>query len=201
MGQRRLGGRIGVLLSARGLVATLSEGSPADGVEYRFDIENTVGMFADVLARLHTTPVSDAESAGAVQLSPADLVAAARSALPSERSLSDAYRHMSHERLLEALAASSPDSLDASDPVLTHGRPALGNLRCRQGVPIGLVAWDQLALADVHRDLAIAARSIAVDLGPIAVPAFFDAYSRSRAGWMPDLVRLDWYALAAELTS
>jgi aminoglycoside phosphotransferase len=200
MGQSSDSGRIADLLASRGLDATGAEGSPADGVEYRFDIEHTVGMLADVLARLHATPLPEALAAGAVRLSSADLVDEARRAAPAVAPLSEAYRHMSRERLLEALEEASPAARDAVDLVLTHGRPVLGNLRCHRGAPVGLVGWDRPALADVHRDLAVAARSIAADLGPVAIPGFFEAYSRSSDGWMPDVVRLDWYALAAELT-
>jgi aminoglycoside phosphotransferase len=198
MGHSSDGGHMAELLAIRRLDATGVDGSPADGVEYRFDIEHTVGMLAEVLAQLHSTPVADAAAAGAVRLSPADLVDEARRAAPAPPRLSAAYQHMSRDRLLEVLAESAPR--DSAEQALTHGRPVLGNLRCHRGVPVGLVGWDGLALADVHRDLAVAARSIAADLGPVAVPGFFEAYSRSSDGWMPDVVRLDWYALAAELT-
>ena len=50
-------------------------------------------------------------------------------------------------------------------------------------------------MADRYRDLAVAARSVAVDLAPILVPVFFDRYGTTA----PDAVLLDWYSLVAEL--
>ena len=79
--------------------------------------------------------------------------------------------------------------------MLTHGSPTLANLRCADGSAVGLVAWSGAAVADRYRDLAVAARSVAVDLAPILVPVFFDHYGTTS----PDAVLLDWYSLAAEL--
>ena len=60
---------------------------------------------------------------------------------------------------------------------------------------MGFVNWTGAALADPYRDLAVSATSVATSFGPMLVPEFFDAYGLTH----PDPLRLDWYALSAQL--
>ena len=188
-----------------GLWAADDEGVPASSPEYRFDVEHTVGLLADALARLHSTPSS--EPVGS--LGPDQLVEQARESLATGRlttdHLSAAYHHVELGRLVEILAEGRSARLgDTADPaVLTHGRPTLDALRCRDGVVLGFAGWERAALADRYRDLAVAASSVATDLGPMLVPTFFERYAAAAQDARydhPDPLRLDWYALAAELT-
>ena len=188
-----------------GLWAADGDGVPASSPEYRFDVEHTVGLLAGALARLHSTPVS--EPVG--PLDPDQVVAQARAALEagslSADRLAAAYRHVEPVRLVEILAEGRSARLDdaAEARVLTHGRPTLDALRCQDGVVLGLAGWERAALADRYRDLAVAASSVATDLGPMLVPTFFERYAAAANDARydhPDPLRLDWYALAAELT-
>jgi aminoglycoside phosphotransferase len=187
------------------LVAGDADGVPASSPEYRFDVEHTVGLLAAELARVHAADVDTTVA----PLGPDELVTAARRALAEGRltaqQLRPAYRHVQPERLVEILAARRPPrpGRDSDAPVLTHGSPTLEALRCRDGAALGFAGWEHAAVADRYRDLAVAASSVATDLGPMLVPTFFERYGDALgdAGFgHPDPLRLDWYALAAELT-
>ena len=192
-------------LRAAGLDAGSDDGVPASSPEYRFDVEHTVGLLAQAIAAVH----SSTATADAPPLDPDGLVERARAALEAGRlrpdRLSSAYRHIEPTRLVEVLAATRTTSLarPAPDPVLTHGRPTLDALRCRDGVALGFVGWERAALADPYRDLAVAATSVAEGLGPMLVPTFFDRYGEAIGDPAryshPDPLRLDWYALACQL--
>lgn len=191
--------------TAAGLVAAPDEGVPGSSPEYRFDVEHTVGLLAATLAALHTAPLPRP----AEPLDPDELVELARDALAAGRlhveAVSAAYRHVEPARLVEILAAGRATSLSGAGetPVATHGRPTLDALRCRDGAALGFAGWDRAAVADRYRDLAVAASSVATDLGPMLVPTLFERYAAAVHDDRydhPDPLRLDWYALAAELT-
>lgn len=190
---------------AEGLVAEPRAGVPASSPEYRFDVEHTVGLLASSIARVHAVTLPQ----GSDPLAPDDLVALAREALAAGQlrteSLAEAYRHVEPARLVEILAEGRGTRLGRADepPVLTHGRPTLDALRCEDGAALGFAGWERAAVADRYRDLAVAASSVATDLGPMLVPTFFERYAAAVHDDRydhPDPLRLDWYALAAELT-
>ncbi|MFZ4518851.1 MAG: phosphotransferase [Microthrixaceae bacterium] len=171
-------------------------GEPATEVEYRYEPERTVGLLGDTIARLHSAAAPD----GWAQLRAADVVELARTRIESGEvrpdTLDPAYAHMEPARLLGVLASGAA-AVDAHSGVVpTHGRADLAHLRCDGGRPLGFADWSAAALADPYRDLAVAARSVALDLGPMLVPDLLE-----RAGHpQPDPVRLDWWALADVLT-
>ncbi len=182
-----------------GLDATGRSGEPATSIEYRVDAEGTVRRLGLVLAQLHRTELNAAEL-GAV-LGPLELVERARRSV--ERPLADrpprsaSYRHVDDPRLVAILeGGASRVAQRSTRTALTHGRPTLGTLWCFRGDALGLLGWAEAAIGDPHRDLAVAAGSIAAEFTPMLVPAFVDAY----ALFSPDVVAMDWYALAAELT-
>lgn len=181
-----------------GLDGDVAGARPATDPEYRFDPQATVALLADSLARLHAldpggTPV------GAGRLTLDAVVTRAREAVagPGRPELDAAYGHMEPARLLEVLAAGAADlgEPDPSEVVLTHGAVSLSALRCDQGRAVGFRGWSSAAVADRHRDLARAATVVAGSLGPMLVPELFERYGRR-----PDPRRLDWWALADQLT-
>ncbi len=178
--------------------ATMPGAVPATAPEHRFDPERTVAAFGGHLGRLHRL----GRPGGVVAVEPGMLVESARRRLATgeltSKDLSAAYRHMDPARLVEILA----DGLDDVDaraaveaPVIVHGRPVLGNFRFRLGEPLGFCDWSAIAVADRHRDLAIAASDVAEVFGAVVVPVFFDAYGDPP----PDPRSIDWYALADAL--
>jgi aminoglycoside phosphotransferase (APT) family kinase protein len=182
---------------AAGLDATGSDAEPATDPEYRMQPEATVQLLASTLAELHSVAVP----AGAQPvLGPVELVSAVRDGRLRGRERSDAYAHMSMDRLVEALAEAAPTVLMRCRSVVTHGGPTLDTLRCRDGRAVGLADWSRLAVGDPYRDLAVAATSVAVELGPVLVPVLLDAWVAAVPGEPPpDPLRLDFHALAAEL--
>lgn len=179
------------------LDATDRPGEPATAIEYRVDAERTVRLLGETLSRLHAVELHDDEPAAS--LTPAVVAAAAAAGLRAgslapERGA--AYAHLGPERLVEVLVEGAATAAARSGPpVLTHGSPCLSNLRCARGSAVGFVAWEAAAPADRHRDLAVAARSVAEDLTPVLVPVLFEHYRGPR----PDPILLDWWSLAAEL--
>lgn len=180
-----------------GLDARGRPGEPATSVEYRVDAERTVGLLAEALASLHATVLTPEDQRAA--LGPPKLVEMARTAVAASDSRTGrqgAYAHLDDDRLLEILAEGADRIGTRVDPpVLTHGAPSLAHLWCDRGRLVGLVGWSHPAPSDRYRDLAVAARSIATDLTPALVPVLFERYGEVQ----PDPVRLDWYALAAEM--
>ena len=190
--------RLDELIARCGLDASRAGAEPATSVEYRVRPERTVELLADTLARLHDVELTDDERAGAISapMLAEEIGAAHRSGRLVGAARTPSYAHVSNDRLVEILrsGATSADERSGS-PTLTHGSPTLANLRCSSGSAVGLVTWSDAAVAERYRDLAIAARSVAVDLAPILVPVFFERYGATS----PDAVLLDWYSLAAEL--
>jgi aminoglycoside phosphotransferase len=185
-------------LDATGATDNDPAAEPATATEYRYDPERTVGLLAGALARLHRVVVP----AGAVpELRPADLVDRARTAVAAGRTTADmapAYAHMAPDRLVAALADGEGRRRDAT-LVLTHGAPTLGRLICVDGAAVGFTGWDDAAVSDPYRDLAVAAADVAGTLGPMLVPVFFERYGDAGTDLgAPDPVAVDWYVLAAQ---
>jgi aminoglycoside 3'-phosphotransferase-2 len=89
--------------------------------------------------------------------------------------------------------------LDAWQPTdeargLTHGDPCLPNVMFDAGTFIGFVDCGRVGVADPHQDLALAARSIASNLGREWVSVFFKHYGVPD----PDERKLAFYRLLDE---
>ncbi len=198
MSNDRAGAQLDALVARSGLDARGLPGEPATSVEYRVDAERTVQLLADVLADLHATELTAADrdsAVGAEQYASAAAAAHVDGRLRRDER-SAAYAHMDDERLVEVLVGGAPGAAARRDRwVLTHGAPTLAHLWCARGSAVGLVGWDRPAVADPYRDLAVAAHCIATEMAPILVPVLFERYGERS----PDPVRLDWFALAAEL--
>jgi len=112
---------------------------------------------------------------------------------------STTYRRSSPERLLEHLVATRPDT-PAEDLVVAHGDPCQPNLLIDPTAPAGerlcgLVDVGRVGVSDRYRDLAIAIRSLLMNLDPEVVPWFLDAYGLRD----PDPQRLEWYVLVDDM--
>ena len=185
------------LVAAAGLDAATA-GVAGSEPEHRYEAERTIQSLATTLARLHSVPVPRELRADAqLVLAPAELVERAQHGTNEP---GPAYRHLSRDRLVEVLRDGTPAAPDAGSLVLSHGRPTFAALRLDGPTPIGFADWADVALADPHLDLAVAARDLVARFGPAPIHAFFEHYGNAfEDPAPPDPVRLDWYLLADEL--
>ncbi len=110
--------------------------------------------------------------------------------------LEPAYRRFGVDQLLERLHETRPAE-PAEDLVVAHGDPCLPNLLVDPATAelTGVVDVGRLGVSDRYRDLGIAVRSIARNLGPELAWRFLDAYGVPH----PHLERLEYYVLLDEL--
>jgi aminoglycoside phosphotransferase len=158
--------------------------------------ERTVELLASALVRLHAVP----PPRGVVAVRATDVVDALRERHLRGELLGPApdsvYAHVPLDRLLDVLDDGAQGVMERGGTAgLCHGAPTLGRLRADGGELVGLVDWHLAAVVDPYLDLAVAARSVATALTPMLVPVLVERYGLARA----DPVRLDWWALAAEL--
>lgn len=170
------------------------EGTASHLPEHRMDLRATIGAIAEGLRALHDSlPIAgcpfDASFAREIDGAEARL----RVGLVDHAALRPALRRISPERLVEILRTSPRRGED--DLVVTHGDASMPNVLVHGGRCTGLVDLGRLGVADRHRDLADCATSLAANIGPEALPPFFDAY-----GIAPDPARLDQHTLLSELS-
>ena len=116
--------------------------------------------------------------------------------LVDERDFDAAHAGWSGTDLFHELVATRPA---AEDLVFTHGDYCLPNVILRGptlggSLLAGFVDVGRAGVADRHRDLALAARSIAYNLGDAWVAPFFAAYGLAE----PDPAKLAFYRLLDE---
>ena len=149
-----------------------------------------VAIAAGVLRRLHALPVAQCRFDQGLP----HRLAAARVRVEAqqvdEADFDDARRGQSAHQVYATLIAQRPTQVD---PVVTHGDAGLPNLLVADGCFSGFIDCARLGLADRHQDLALAARSIAGELGQDWVAPFFAHY-----GSPPDPQRLAFYCLLDE---
>ena len=109
-----------------------------------------------------------------------------------------AYQRQTAAQLLDHLIATRPPE-PPEDQVLTHGDPCQPNLLLAAGTDglelVGLVDLGRLAVTDRYRDLAIAHRSVDMNLGPDAAAELLAAFGPDDCD--PD--QLTWWTLVDDL--
>ncbi|HSL58239.1 MAG TPA: APH(3') family aminoglycoside O-phosphotransferase [Acidimicrobiales bacterium] len=103
------------------------------------------------------------------------------------------HRGQTPDDLLAVIEALRPPGDE--DLVVVHGDYSFPNVILDRGEVIGYVDLGRCGVADRYLDLAVAATSIARNLGGHAVGPFFEAYGIE---W-PDVVKLELYVLLDEL--
>jgi aminoglycoside 3'-phosphotransferase-2 len=156
-----------------------------------------VHAIADDLRQLHAVPATDCPFRHPARARIAEARERARRGLVDESGF-DAERHgRSAEDLVGELESLAPEREAA---VLTHGDYCLPNviveMKAHDGgaVVSGLIDCGRAGLADPYQDLAIAARSVAWNLGPAWVPALFARYGMRHV----DERKLRFYTLLDE---
>ncbi|HEX8194093.1 MAG TPA: APH(3') family aminoglycoside O-phosphotransferase [Allosphingosinicella sp.] len=147
-------------------------------------------IMADALSALHTLPT--AECPFDMRLDPLLARAAERAeaGLVDEQDFDAEHLGLSAADLLPVLLSRRPPEQDL---VVTHGDACLPNLIALGDRFAGFIDCARLGLSDRYRDLALAARSIAGNLGAEFVGSFFLRY-----GIEPDQQRLAYYRLLDE---
>ena len=190
------------VVRSAGLAAQPSERTfPATHEMYLMQIERTLGLLGESLARVHQLTPAIGDDPGNV-VAPATLVARAQAdevgeaADDGSAAPSAAYAHMTRSELLAALNEGAERAAGRADqPVLLQGRPTLDNLLLDGFEPAGFADWSAVATGDRHWDLAIACRDVVQRCGPNGVTVLLAAYGMD----LVDPFRLDWYSLALEL--
>jgi aminoglycoside 3'-phosphotransferase II len=114
-----------------------------------------------------------------------------RAGVVDEKDFDEERSGRTAEQLLVELEAWRPSD-DAR--ALTHGDPCLPNALFDRGQFVGFADCGRAGMADPYQDLALAARSIASNLGLNWVPVFFEEYGLP----MPDERKLAFYRLLDE---
>lgn len=103
--------------------------------------------------------------------------------------LDPAYQRIDFDVLLASLDRPNPD--DPDDLVVIHGDPSLPNMIIGGGGLSGWVDIGRLGVGSRWCDLMIGATTVASNLGPLLVPALFEAYGVDIA----DTLAVDGYQL------
>lgn len=147
-------------------------------------------ILAQALRNLHALPWADCP----FDHRPDQRVLAAKARVDAkavdETDFDDERQGLTAEQVFAQLVAAQPHTLD---PVVTHGDACLPNLLADGAVFSGFIDCGRLGVSDRYQDLALAARSVARNLGDEWVAAFFDAY-----GVSPDAERIRFYQLLDE---
>jgi aminoglycoside 3'-phosphotransferase-2 len=149
-----------------------------------------VHLMADALQALHRLPTDRCPFDHRLPHRLAAARARMEGGVVDAEDFDDARAGQTVQQVFAALLASVPTRADL---VVTHGDACLPNLMATQGRFTGFIDCGRLGVADRHQDLALAARSIASNLGGQWVAPFFARY-----GTVPDTALLAFYRLLDE---
>jgi aminoglycoside phosphotransferase len=180
------------------LVTGALDGVPASDPAWRQrGLEAMVEAVGDALRRLHDAdPATCPFRLGVDELVASAVGRVAAGGVDPSTMAAESYRRRSADDLLAHLQATRPTEPEA-DRVVAHGDAVLPNVLLRPA-DAGLAGWvdvGRLGVSDRHRDLALVARSLAMNAGPELVWRLFDAYGMPH----PDPLRLEWYALVDDM--
>ena len=172
------------------LVTERLAGFDATRKEARARPEGLVDLFGKALRVWHdNVPVADCpfRSDWTARMDVAQARIAAGKATAG--GLDVAYQRIDFGVLLASLARPNPD--DPDDMVVIHGDPSLPNMIIGSAGLSGWVDVGRLGVGSRWCDLMIAATTVASNLGPLLVPALFEAYGADPA----DTLAVDGYQL------
>jgi len=153
--------------------------------------EAVVTGMAGALARLHAQPARGCPFDETLQVRIERARARLEQGLVDEADFDDERHGMTAAQVWRELETHPALS---ESPVLTHGDACLPNVIFDGDAVAGFVDCGRAGAADAYQDLALAAHSIAGNLGPAWVVPFFEAYGLS----LPDDRKLRLYRLLDE---
>ncbi|MBB1594303.1 APH(3')-II family aminoglycoside O-phosphotransferase [Achromobacter sp. UMC46] len=149
-----------------------------------------IGVLATALRNLHHLPIETCPFDHRLEARIAQAKRHVDAGLVDEADFDDERLGQSASQVLAELLSSCPT---ARDPVVAHGDACLPNFMVDGHQFTGFIDCGRLGIADRFQDLALAARSIARNVGEQWVPPFFRAY-----GIAPDAQRIRFYCLLDE---
>jgi aminoglycoside 3'-phosphotransferase II len=163
-----------------------------NGVEAGRTLPQVVVLgLARALKSLHTQPHGGCPFDQSIAAQVARARERVRAGVVDENDFDEERLGRTAEQLLVELEAWRPSD---EAHALTHGDPCLPNVLFDRGTFVGFVDCGRAGMADPYQDLALAARSIASNLGLHRVPVFFEEYGLP----MPDERKLAFYRLLDE---
>ncbi|MFD4838537.1 APH(3')-II family aminoglycoside O-phosphotransferase [Achromobacter sp. NPDC058515] len=156
----------------------------------RLPPSRVIDIVAAALRALHRVPVAQCPFDHRLPRRMAAARLAMDAGLVDEEDFDDERLGRTAEDAYAELLSTQPQ---AHDLVVAHGDACLPNFMARENVFTGYIDCGRLGVSDRHQDLALAARSIARNLGQEWVAPFFRAY-----GMEPDEKRLAFYCLLDE---
>lgn len=149
-----------------------------------------IGVLATALRNLHHLPIETCQFDHRLEARIAQAKRHVDAGLVDEADFDDERLGQSASQVLAELLSSCPT---ARDLVVTHGDACLPNFMVDGHQFTGFIDCGRLGIADRFQDLALAARSIARNVGEEWVPPFFREY-----GIAPDAQRIRFYCLLDE---
>lgn len=149
-----------------------------------------VDLVAAALRALHQVPIAQCPFDHRLALRMAAARHAMDAGLVDEEDFDDERLGRTAGDAYAELLSTQPQTHDL---VVAHGDACLPNFMAQEDVFTGYIDCGRLGVSDRHQDLALAARSIARNLGQEWVAPFFSAY-----GMQPDEGRLAFYRLLDE---
>ncbi len=166
-------------------------GLDASHLSHRSDAPALVRLLAQGLRMLHAVPVEGCPFDSTLDM----LIAAASQrvarGLVDEQDFDPERQGRRAGDLLRELLATRPRE---EDLVFTHGDYCLPNVVVHQGRISGFVDLGRAGVSDRYRDLALAARSLAYNVGQEWVPTLFAQYGIPRPDWR----KVEFYKLLDE---
>ncbi|MDZ7678075.1 MAG: APH(3') family aminoglycoside O-phosphotransferase [Acidimicrobiales bacterium] len=175
------------------LLTTALVGSDATRPEHQMEVERLVHVLGEGLRTFHDrAPVDDCPFDATTPIALERARARMEAGRVDETDFEPLHAGLSSHELFQLMIDSVPGGDD--DTVVLHGDYCVPNVILEDGAISGYVDLGRVGVGDRHRDLGIAARSIANNFGGHAVGPFLDAYGIDQ----PDLARLDFFVMLDE---
>lgn len=158
---------------------------------HRANAPALVRLLAQGLRMLHAVPVEGCPFVSTLDVLVADASQRVEKGLVYEQDFDPERQGRRAGDLLRELLDTRPRD---EDLVFTHGDYCLPNVVVHQGRISGFVDLGRAGVSDRYRDLALAARSLAYNIGPEWVPLLFAEYGIAR----PDWPKVEFYKLLDE---
>lgn len=155
------------------------------------DKKKIVLRLAEGLKWIHSLPIESCPFAYPTGMLIQKAGERVRSGLVDEDDFDKCRKGKRAAELYEELVRSKPAQ---NDEVFTHGDYCLPNVILSVSGVSGFIDWARAGVADRYRDLGIAARSIAYNLGGEYIPYFFEAYGLKAA----DKEKVEFFQLLDE---